>query len=299
MTFSEIVKREITEHAPRASCCRRAMSYGILFDAQECGNMISVEIAGEEFAAFALSVIERQFSKTADVVQICKAGKKYSRISFESASMAQKLRLLSCEDAEISDYIEFKCGECRASFLRGVFLARATLTFSPGNNHLEYRIAHKERALALGRFLTLCGAPPKTAERKGVTGFYFKRGDQIEDNLNLMQANASFFEIMNKRIERDIKIQENRAVNCESVNIQRAVETAQKQLRAIEIIRSAGELERLESELRASIALRLENHDATMSELAQLHEPPITKSMLNARFLKVYKIAERIEKRTK
>lgn len=299
MTFSEIVKREITDHAPRASCCRRAMSYGILLDAETCGNEISIEIAGEEFAAFALSVLERQFSKQANVVPICKAGKRYSRISFSSASMAQKIRLLSIEGAQISDYIEFKCAECRASFLRGIFLARATLTFSPGNNHLEYRIAHNERALALGRFLALCGAPPKIANRKSVTGLYFKRGDQIEDNLNLMQTNASFFEIMNKRIERDIKIQENRAVNCESVNIQRAVETAQKQLRAIEAIRNAGELERLERELRASIALRLVNHDATMSELAQLHEPPITKSMLNARFLKIYKIAERIEKRTK
>ena len=115
--------------------------------------------------------------------------------------------------------------------------------------------------------------------------------------LNLMQANNAFFEEMNRRIERDIIVQENRAVNCESVNIAKSVATAQKQLRAIEIIQNAGLLEKIGHELTESAKLRLENHSASLSELASMHEPPITKSTLNNRFAKIMQMAENIANR--
>ena len=99
---------------------------------------------------------------------------------------------------------------------------------------------------------------------------------------------------MNLRIERDIIVHEKRAVNCESVNIARSVATAQKQLRAIEIIDKAGMLEKIGRELTESAKLRLEHHSASLAELASMHEPPITKSTLNNRFAKIIKMAENI-----
>ena len=33
MTFSESVKKEFAAEMPRSTCCRRALAYGLLFDA--------------------------------------------------------------------------------------------------------------------------------------------------------------------------------------------------------------------------------------------------------------------------
>ena len=294
MAFSEDIKKEFIEEIPHKTCCRRALAYGILFDAFVDGDKIYIDTAGEENADFYKRVFERQFSKTVTVETVKKAGRDYFRVEFAFPSMARKIACLDKSGAGIKDYMEFKCNFCRMNFVRGIFLARATITFSAGSNHLEFRILHTERARILTEFLSACKIEPKTVSRKNAVGIYYKKADRIEDVLNLMQANNAFFEVMNRRIERDIIVQENRAVNCESVNIAKSVATAQKQLRAIEIIENAGLLEKIGHELTESAKLRLEHHSSSLSELAAMHEPPITKSTLNNRFAKIMKMAENI-----
>ena len=294
MAFSEDIKREFTEEIPNKTCCRRALAYGLLFDSYVDGDRVYIDTGNKEHADFYKRVFERQFSKEVVILPIKKAGRDYFRVEFTFGSMAKKIACLDKNGAGIKDYMEFKCNFCRMNFVRGIFLSRATTTFSAGSNHLEFRIQHSERARILTDFLTACKIEPKTVSRRNATGIYYKKADRIEDVLNLMQANNAFFEVMNRRIERDIIVQENRAVNCESVNIAKSVATAQKQLRAIEIIMNAGLLEKIGSELTESAKLRLENHSASLSELASMHEPPITKSTLNNRFAKIMKMAENI-----
>jgi DNA-binding protein WhiA len=268
----------------------------MLYDASIEGERVYIDVTSEDYADFYKRVFERQFSKEISVNSVKKAGREHYSVEFVFGSMAKKIAALDKDGAAMKDYIEFKCGFCRMSFLRGIFLSRGSLTFSSGNNHLEYRIQHTNRARIYAEFLTACKVEPKLIERKNAVGLYYKKADRIEDILNLLQANNAFFEVMNRRIERDIIVQENRAVNCESVNIAKSVATAQKQLRAIEIIENAGLLEKIGSELTESAKLRLENHSASLSELASMHEPPITKSTLNNRFAKIMKMAENIAK---
>ena len=297
MAFSEDIKKEFIEEIPPKTCCRRALAYGLLYDAFTEGDRIYIDTAGEEHADFYKRVFERQFSKEVNVLPIKKAGRDYFRVEFMFGSMAKKIATLDKESAGIKDYMEFKCNFCRMNFVRGIFLSRATVTFSSGSNHLEFRIQHENRAKILCEFLTACKIEPKVVSRKNAFGIYYKKADRIEDVLNLMQANNAFFEVMNRRIERDIIMQENRAVNCESVNIMKSVATAQKQLRAIEIIQNAGLLEKIGHELTESAKLRLEHHSSSLAELAAMHEPPITKSTLNNRFAKIMKMAENIAKK--
>lgn len=297
MTFSENIKREFIEEIPHKTCCRRALAYGMLFDAKIEGDRVFIDVTDKDYADFYLRVFERQFSKEIIVTPVKKAGREHYRVELTFGSVAKKIGALDTDGAQMKDYIEFKCNFCRMNFLRGIFLSRGSLTFSSGNNHLEYRIQHEKRARLYVEFLSACKVEPKLIGRKNAVGIYYKKADRIEDILNLLQANNAFFEVMNRRIERDIIVQENRAVNCESVNIAKSVATAQKQLRAIEIIESAGLLEKIGSELTESAKLRLENHSASLSELAALHEPPITKSTLNNRFAKIMKMAENIANR--
>ncbi len=297
MTFSENIKREFIEEIPSKTCCRRALVYGMLFDASIDGGRVFSDVTNADYADFYRRAFERQFSKAVTVSAVKKAGREHFRLEFDFPSVANKISMLDEKDKSIRDYLEFKCPYCRMNFMRGIFLSRGTLTFSPGNNHLEYRIRHEQRAIKLAGFLSACGIEPKTVNRKNAVGIYYKKADRIEDILNLLQANNAFFEVMNRRIERDIIVQENRAVNCESVNIMKSVATAQKQLRAIEVIQNAGLLEKIGSELTESAKLRLAHHSSSLSELAAMHEPPITKSALNNRFAKIMKMADNIAKK--
>lgn len=269
----------------------------MLFDANTEGDRVYLDVTEVDYADFYKRALERQFSKEITVTPVKKAGREHYRVEFIFASVAKKISALDRDGAAMREYIEFKCNQCRMSFLRGIFLSRGTLTFAAGNNHLEYRIQHAHRAKLYTEFLSACGIEPKIINRRGAVGIYYKKADRIEDILNLLQANNAFFEVMNRRIERDIIIQENRAVNCESVNIAKSVATAQKQLRAIEIIERAGLLDKIGSELTESARLRLEHHSSSLAELAALHEPPITKSTLNNRFAKIMKMAENIAKK--
>ena len=294
MTFSENIKREFISEIPHKTCCRRALVYGMLFDAETDGSRVYIDVSELEYADFYQRAFERQFSKVVTITPVKKAGREFFRVEFTFPSVANKIAHLDKDGAAMKDYIEFKCNFCRMNFLRGIFLSRGNLSFSAGNNHLEYRIKHQNRARIYAEFLGACKVIPKIVDRKNAIGLYYKKADRIEDILNLLMANNAFFEVMNRRIERDIIMQENRAVNCESVNIAKAVATAQKQLRAIEIIENAGLLEKLGHELTESAKLRLENHSASLSELAAMHEPPITKSTLNNRFAKIMKMSENI-----
>ena len=57
-------------------------------------------------------------------------------------------------------------------------------------------------------------------------------------------------------------------------------------------------LDKLPKELYETAMLRIENDDMSLSELALIHEPPITKSGLNHRLAKICKEAEEISERS-
>ena len=146
MAFSEDIKKEFIEEIPSKTCCRRALAYGLLFDAFVDGDKVYFDSSSLEQAEFYKRLFERQFSKEVTITPIKKAGRDYFRVSFIFLSMAKKIACLDKDGAGIKDYMEFKCNFCRMNFVRGIFLARATITFAAGSNHLEFRIQHSERA---------------------------------------------------------------------------------------------------------------------------------------------------------
>ena len=152
MAFSEDIKKEFIEEIPHKTCCRRALAYGILFDAFVEGDRVYIDTSSEEQSNFYKRIFERQFSKEVTVSPVKKAGRDYFRVEFTFSSMARKVACLDNNGAGIKDYMEFKCNFCRMNFVRGIFLARATITFSAGSNHLEFRIQHTERARILTEF---------------------------------------------------------------------------------------------------------------------------------------------------
>ena len=108
----------------------------------------------------------------------------------------------------------------------------------------------------------------------------------------MLGSSVKGFEVANACIERDIRNHEHRVTNCEASNISRSVGASHKQIVAIEQLQKTRKIDTLSEELRQTAELRMENPSASLSELALLHIPPITKSGLNRRLTKLMEAAE-------
>ena len=64
------------------------------------------------------------------------------------------------------------------------------------------------------------------------------------------------------------------------------------QMEMIEAIISEGKLECLKPELRQTAIIRINNPETNLSELGELHNPPVTKSCVNHRLKKIEEFCE-------
>ena len=86
----------------------------------------------------------------------------------------------------------------------------------------------------------------------------------------------------------------NRQINCISANIDKAVNAALKQLKAIEIIQNTIGLENLPDTLSEAALLRLSNPESSLKDLLLLMEKPVSKGALAQRYDKIIKLAEEL-----
>ena len=98
--------------------------------------------------------------------------------------------------------------------------------------------------------------------------------------------------IMEARLEKELNNKVNRRCNCDDANITKVVEAAQEQLAAIRSLRAAGKLENLPAKLRQAADARENNPSASLTELAAMMEPPITKPAMNNRMKKLVALAK-------
>ena len=84
----------------------------------------------------------------------------------------------------------------------------------------------------------------------------------------------------------------NRRCNCDDANTSKVVEAAQEQLAAIRILRDAELMEKLPAKMKQAAEAREANPEASLTELAAMMEPPITKPAMNSRLKKLMAAAK-------
>lgn len=296
MSFSFDTKNELCRLPVQKLCCARAEAYGILL---YCNTFSSTEVRiiteNPNFAARLPKLFKRAFNLQFDRrPEPDMPGKLVFQIT-ERKKLDHIINLLGYDPRQnLVLHINFGLLEeecCRASFLRGVFFAGGSITDPLKRYHLELTTSHLQANRELEVLLRECGYPPKSLNRNGSFITYFKQSDQIEDFLTLVGAPVAAMKIMSAKLEKDLRNSVNRRLNCDSANLDKAVEAAQEQLEGIRRLQAAGLLEQLPDKLQLTAALRLENPELTLSELAEEFDPPVTKSCLNHRLRKLMELA--------
>ena len=295
MSFTTEVAEELLSLPVGKTCCRKALLYGLFFGGRSRseGNMVSAVFRHKKVAELACELLSRQFSALADLEELTVAGRQVFKLCVKSKALALFVsEIIGDSERELREIAGFRCGNCAHDFLRGVFLSAATINDPRRGYHLEFSFDDERVADRLFLFLTKESAAPKKILRNKKVGVYYKSNGAIGDIIYYVGASKASFDFANVCIEKDIRNIENRATNCVARNISRSVGASQKHISAIEYIQACHKLETLSEELRYTAELRCEYDSASLAELAMLHNPPITKSGLNQRLIKILSIAE-------
>lgn len=177
----------------------------------------------------------------------------------------------------------------RIAILRGAFLAGGSVSNPRKNYHLEIVTDSEPFAVLLRNILDGFAIRSNVVPRRERFVLYLNKGDGIAALLALIGAHASILNLENVRILKETRNNVNRAVNCETANINKTVNAAQTQMDSIRRIERDMGLGRLSAPLREAAELRLEHPEASLQELCELCGT--TKSGMNHRLRKINAIA--------
>ena len=113
--------------------------------------------------------------------------------------------------------------------------------------------------------------------------------------LSIFGAQSARFAMEDAYIRKELRNNANRAVNCDSANVQRAVTAAARQTSAIERLLAARGEGSLSPQLLETAKLRLAYPEVSLEELGQMCDPPVGKSGVNHRMRRLEAMAKELE----
>ena len=302
LSFSASAKAEICRNVPNRHCCALAQCFGILlFCNSFTAQSIRIITESREFANLLPKLFKKAFSMDFD--------------SMPKPDAAGKLNFQITDPDKISDIMEWygfdpqdtlsmhinlavieeEC--CKAAFLRGAFLAGGSITDPGKAYHLELNTTHQSVAReGYSLMQEVLGFAPKSAARGGSRVLYLKQSDMICDCLTYLGAPVAAMGIMEAKLEKELNNRVNRRCNCDDANISKVVEAAQEQLAAILVLQERGQYDNLPVKLRQAADARQSHPEASLTELAAMMIPSITKPAMNHRLKKLVQLAQEAEK---
>ena len=298
VSFAAAAKSEICRSIPNKNCCALAECFGILLfcNSFTAGN-IKIVTESREFAYNLPRLFEKAFDIEFDSFpSMLSPGK----LTFQIYDPEKIESIMESFGFSVQDtlalhvnlpIVENEC--CKHAFLRGAYLAGGSVTDPSKAYHLELTTTHsavaRETYLLMGEMM---GFYPKNTQRSGSQILYLKQSEQISDFLTFLGAPVSSMGIMEARLEKELNNKVNRRCNCDEANTSKVVEAAQEQLSAIRILRSRGIVEKLPTKLQQALIARENNPESSLTELAAMMEPPITKPAMNHRLKKLVELSK-------
>lgn len=297
-SFSGNAKAEVCKAFPQKNCCALAQCFGILLFANSFGaDGIRIITESREFARSLPKLFQKAFSLAFDMLpDVDGTGK----LAFQITDPVKIGAIMDAYGFDPRDtlalhvnlaVVEEEC--CKTAFLRGAFLAGGSVTDPGKGYHLEITTTHMSVSREVYALMQeVLGFYPKAAQRGGGHVLYLKQSDRICDFLTFLGAPVAAMGIMEAKLEKELNNKVNRRCNCDDANISKVVEAAQEQISAIRALRDAGLLEQLPQKLLQAATAREEHPASSLTELAAMMEPPITKPAMNHRLKKLVEMAK-------
>lgn len=287
MSFSSELKAELCAAPSDRLCCVGAELYGAFLLAQTWNaSLLRVVTTHADVSERLRTLLARRFHFEFDVSDTPGRGSLMLRDPDKLDAVFSAFGLERVQGRSIHlnhAVLEDSC--CHAAFCRGVFLSGGSMTDPEKKYHVELVTPHKHLTRELLPILHEHGFEPRLTERGGVYALVFQSSEAIEDFLTFMGAPLSSLSLMQIKQLKEVRNQVNRHVNCDTGNMERTLNAAARQVALLERLAASPAWDTLPEPLRAAAAARIENPDASLSELSE--SLGIGRSALNHRLRKL------------
>lgn len=296
MSFSQKVKEEILRNKPMRVRFKKPQAYGLFlfgrsFSLEEVS--IQTETLGivELFGWFARDILGKEVELSQS--QRRQGAKTIYRIQLEGEESRRRL-LEHFQQTKGIHREHLGSSEALGAFVAGAFLACGSLSDPEKRVHLEFAVRDPQLGQELSALLEEVVPGAKGVDRRQHRVIYYKEYGPMEDLLTWMGASQSSLAVMDIETYKSVRNRANRAVNCETANIDKLVGAAASQLEDIALVLSVMGEEGLAEPLLQVARLRQEHPEASLRELAQCSPEPISRSGVHHRLDKLSKMAEEI-----
>ncbi len=295
MSFSQDVKNELYDTVDSARHCRIAeLAALIRFCGKRDGDgALIFETGHPELLRLYVRLLRLVFHLE-DGIEVRDTERKKTDFCMarvgDSAVAAKILQTIDAPTPVHSVILQRNC--CRRAFIRGAFLAAGSVSDPNRSYHFEIVCETAETAEDVCSILRLLETDARMVKRQRYEVVYVKESAQISDLIGMMGANVSLLNFENVRIVREVRGGVNRKVNCETANIEKTATAAARQIDDIRYIEKTVGFSKLSKALDEMAEIRLQYPTATLAELGQLLNPPVSKSGVNHRLRELSRMAD-------
>ncbi|MFC4049482.1 DNA-binding protein WhiA [Actinomadura syzygii] len=305
MAMTGVVKDELSRLTIMKPCCRKAEVSTLL---RFAGGLhlvsgrivIEAEIDTGVAARRLIKDIAEVFGHTSEVVVLAPSGLRKGnryvvRVFRDGESLARQTGLIDNNGRPVRGLPRHVVAgaACDAeSAWRGAFLAHGSLTEPGRSMSMEVTCPGPEAALALVGAARRLKIHAKAREVRGVDRVVVRDGDAISALLTRLGAHDSVLAWEERRMRREVRATANRLANFDDANLRRsaraAVAAGARVARALEILGDDAP-----EHLVNAGRLRLEHKQASLEELGQLADPPLTKDAIAGRIRRLLAMADK------
>ena len=311
MSFTSDVKDEISHVPPTCSHCERATLAalvrieGTLFLSGKGRYRMEVATDNPSVARLVVRLLHSLYGLKTELTMRRSVLHKTPNYLIEvptQPGLADALEDLGVLSGEASlemgikeDLVAKQC--CAAAYLRGAFLGSGFISNPKSDFHFEITLENEELARGLVELMAQKGINARIMQRRNSYMVYLKSGEAILEFLAFVGAHHAAILMEEERVVKSVRNDVNRMINAEMANQQKASNAAAGQLFAIRTVLERYGMEGLPPALQEFIRLRVAHPDASLKELGEYSDPPLSKSAVYHRVRRLEQMARQASTR--
>ena len=256
-------------------------------------NLVKAELEGYLITTNVMETKNKIRFSTENQYNINRFNKLLSTLKIDyKIQMQGKLYIITFKKKLLEASMNYSIEEEKA-FVRGAFLGSGSINDPNNTYHLELILNKQENTKKIKDILQDYQIQVKELKRKKGYSIYIKEGEEISKFLAFIGATKSVLRYEEIRVLKETRNNINRIVNCETANLNKTINAAVQQIEAINYLKKTNKFDNLPDSLKEIATLRVENPDATLTELGKMLKNPIGKSGVNHRLKKIQEMIEK------
>ncbi len=178
------------------------------------------------------------------------------------------------------------------NWIRGIW-GNAGHIYLPKNGYnLVFRLLSRNIADRIVNRMKISGISVSTRQKNNYTEVMIRNQEDIVTLLSKMRLYNASLIIEQRSMVRAMRNRANKLVNCDSSNIRKSLEVAEKQINIAKTLKDSGYYDNLPPKLKEIIDVRIKNPSATLTELGTYLDKPVSKSTVKYRWSKIKQILD-------